>query len=161
MERTYLTEWKRFLSEKTDYVPLIKMDNIKVKLMATKSGTGSTKISYATMVSPGSGQITLETWPGVYDVAKDIITVIITDETEEHVFECSRVEIVSKKGNGTIDYQNTNAGCEIKLPLKNMVWEDYIDLQDELPMIQLIINGNAETDPLYVNIRFEDSRFNS
>ena len=141
----------------SEYNPFIAMDDLMINVMATRSGTMSTSIVTG---DPGvaGGQVLVSTKLGEYNIDDDIITVIISGK-DQQVFECSRAVIRGKKSNGSVDWNNVDRGCEIKLILKDIIDDYILRSQDEKSKIQLTIRSNAEEDPFYLDIDLGKSRF--
>ena len=142
----------------SEYNPFVAMDDIVVNVMATRSGTMSTSISSDGDPGVAGNQVLARTTPGEYNVDNDIIKVIISGK-DQQIFKCSGAVIQGKKSNGTVDWNNINRGCEIKLILKDIIDDYIVRLPGEKSKIQLIIKSNAEEDPFYLDINLGKSRF--
>jgi len=143
----------------SEYNPFVAMDDIMVNVMATRDVRGtSTSISYDFNPVVAGNQVLITTKPGEYDVDNDIIEVIIGGK-EGSMFKCTGAVIQGKKSNGTVEWDNFNRKCEIKLILKDIIDDYVVTSPSGKSKIQLIIRSNAEQDPFYLDIDLGKSRF--
>ena len=145
----------------SEYNPFIAMDDIMVNVMATRSETRSSSISEypdeEESLTVSGNLVIAKTVPGKYNVDNDSLEVIISAR-DQQTFECSGAVIRGKKSNGTVDWNNTDRSCEIKLILKDIL-DDYVVRVGNKSKIRLIIKSNAEKDPFYLDIDLGNSRF--
>jgi len=159
MERKYLTEWKRFLSEKTDYTPFIAMNDLAVNIAMT-GGAGIAGINTGQSVVGNTLSVT--TKPGKYDIADDTMSISIGTQSQQK-FACTGVKISGPQSNlalkqGRDWWIEPDGWCRILLSL-DRIWDwagDYVEIQEK---IQLIISSNAEEDPFFIDIDLGNSRF--
>jgi len=145
----------------SEYNPFVAMDDIMVNVMATRSETVSTSISEysddSESLTVSGNLVVAKTVPGEYNIDTDSLEVIISGRNQQ-TFACTGAVIRGKKSNGTVDWNNVDRSCEIKLILKDII-DDYVVRLGNKSKIRLIIKSNAEKDPFYLDIDLGDSRF--